>query len=164
MKTEIEKLEAAIAAANEKLAELKAAEAAQAEKAWPQNGDRYWTLDDSADIFEATWASDSIDRSRFAIGNVFRTKTDAERGNERRIVLTTLRQLARGSWGGDKADWSNCVQDKWYLFCDHSEQVWRIDYGSTCQRQGAIYFATREAAQAAIETIGADRLMGLLED
>lgn len=163
MNTEIEKLEAAIAAANEKLAELKAAGATHAEKAWPQVGDTYFFVDGDGDVVESQWDSYLIDASRMNIGNVFRTVAEAKHEIDRRKVLTELRQLARKSWGGGKVDWSNIAQGKWYLFCDHSEQVWRIDYGSACQRQGAIYFATREAAQAAIETIGADRLM-LLED
>lgn len=160
MNPEIEQLEAAIAAANEKLAELKAAEA---EKAWPKGGDTYFFVDGDGDVLDSQWDSDLRDTSRMNIGNVFRTVAEAEHEIERRMVLTELRRLARESWGGGKADWNNIAQGKWYLFCDHSEQVWRIDYGSTCQRQGAIYFATREAAEAAIETIGAERLM-LLED
>lgn len=164
MNTEIEKLEAAIAAANEKLDELKAAQAkAEADDSWPKGGDTYFFVDGACGVVESQWDSDLLDASRMNIGNVFRTVAEAEHEIDRRKVMTELRQLARKSWGGGKVDWSNIAQDKWYLFCDHSEQVWRIDYGSTCQRQGAIYFATREAAQAAIETIGADRLM-LLED
>ena len=165
MNPTIEQLEAAIAAANEKLAELKAAEAAQAEEPWPKDGDTYWAIeDDAAEAFISTWASDDTDCARMAIGNVFRTRADAEREAERRKVLTRLRQLARESWGGGKADWNNESRDKWYLFFDHSTQVWCIDYRSTCQHQGAIYFASREATHAAVETIGAERLMLLRED
>ncbi len=164
MNPTIEQLEAATAAANEKLAELKAADAAQAEKTWPRNGDRYWTLDDSADIFEATWASDSIDRSRFAIGNVFRTKTDAERGNEHRKVLTELRRLARESWGKAKIDWENSAQDKWSLRFDHNTGTWDAYVHNSLQCQGTVWFDTASAAQSAVYAIGADRLKLLLED
>ena len=162
MNPTIEQLEAAIAAANEKLAELKAQ--AKAEKTWLRNGDRYWTLDDSADIFEATWDSDSIDRSRFAIGNVFRTEADAEEEIERRKVLTELRQLARESWGGGKTDWSNSAQSKYRLQFDYYTEGWYASFCNATQQQGAVWFATEQAAHAAVETIGAERLKLLLED
>lgn len=163
MSTEIEQLEAAIEIATKRLTELKAAEAAQAEKAWPQNGDRYWTLNGGAEVLVSAWASDDTDQARMAVGNVFRTEADAEREVERRKVLTELRQLARESWGGGKADWSSNDQDKLYLYFSHNDTTWYIGRYATIQ-YSSVYFATREAAEAAIETIGAERLMLLLED
>lgn len=164
MKTEIEKLEAAIAAANKKLAELKAADAAQAEKAWPQVGDTYFFVDGDGDVLDSQWDSDLRDASRMNIGNVFRTVAEAEHEIERRMVLTELRQLARESWGGGKADWSNSAQDKWSLRFDHNTGTWGAYVYNSLQCQGAVWFDTASAAQSAIETIGADRLMLLLED
>ena len=164
MNTEIEKLEAAIAAANEKLDELKAAQAkAEADDSWPKGGDTYFFVDGACGVVESQWDSDLLDASRMNIGNVFRTVAEAEHEIDRRKVLTTLRRLARESWGGGKADWSNCVQDRWGLWFDHNTGTWDVYAHNSLQCQGAIYFASREAAQAAIETIGADRLM-LLED
>ena len=163
MNPTIKQLEAAIAAANKKLAELKEAEAI-AQKPWPQNGDPYWTIDDSAEVFESKWTTDSIDRGRLVIGNVFRTEADAEKEIERRKVLTELRRLARESWGGGKADWSNSAQNKYRLHFDYYLEGWYTSFCSHTRQQGAIYFASLEAAEAAIQTIGADRLMMLLED
>lgn len=164
MTTEIEQLEAAIAAANEKLAELKAAGATHAEKAWPQVGDTYFFVDGDGDVLDSQWDSDLRDASRMNIGNVFRTVAEAEHETERRMVLTELRQLARESWGDDKADWSNSAQDKWSLRFDHNTGTWGAYVYNSLQCQGAVWFDTREAAEAAIETIGADRLMLLLKD
>lgn len=164
MNITIEQLEAAIAAANEKLAELKAAEATQAEKAWPQNNHHYWFVDTDGRTDTSRWASDRIDAARMAIGNVFRTEEDAEREAERRKVLTRLRQLERESWGDGKADWKNTRQDKWYLFFSHHDGTWNTERYTSVQDQGSVYFATEEAARAAVETIGAERLMLLLED
>ena len=164
MNPEIEQLEAAIAAANEKLAELKAAEAAQTEKAWPQYGDTYFFVDGDGDVVESQWSSDPFDASRMNIGIVYRTVAEAEHEIDRRKVLTELRRLARESWGGGKADWSSRDKDKWYLYFLHNDAAWCIGRYTTVQDQGSVYFATHEAAEAAIETIGAERLMLLLED
>lgn len=164
MNPEIEKLEAAIAAANEKLAELKAAEAAQVEKPWPQIGADYWSADSIGVPFCCSWQGDEADAAAQSIGNVFRTKKATEQEVERRKVLIELRRLARESWGGEKPDWSSRDQDKWYLDYDHLEERWETGPRKNCQDQGVVYFATCEAALAAIGTIGAERLMLLLED
>lgn len=97
--TEIEQLKAILAEASQRIAAIEAAEAAQAEETWPKDGDTYWAIeDDGAEAFISTWASDDTDCARMAIGNVFRTRSDAEREAERRKVLTELRRLARESW------------------------------------------------------------------
>ena len=166
MNPEIEQLEAAIAAANEKLAELKAAEA-EAEKAWPQYGDTYFFVGGACDVVESQWDSDLLDTSRMNIGNVFRTVAEAEHEIDRRKVLTELRRLAKASWGGTKIDWTDDTQYKWQIrFVHDAADGGKL--GATnwlaIQYQSAVAFATEQAAKAAIETIGADRLMLLLED
>lgn len=96
--TEIEQLKAILAEASQRIAAIEAAEAAQAEETWPKDGDTYWAIeDDGAEAFISTWASDDTDCARMAIGNVFRTRADAEREAERRKVLTRLRQLAQNA-------------------------------------------------------------------
>ena len=164
MNPTIEQLEAAIAAANEKLAELKAADAAQAEKAWPQVGDTYFFVDGAGGVVESQWDSDLFDASRTNIGNVFRTVAEAEHEIERRKVLTELRRLARESRGDEKADWSNSAQSKYRLHFDYYTKGWYASFCNATQQQGAVWFATEQAAHAAVETIGAERLKLLLED
>ena len=161
MKTEIEKLEAAIAAANKKLAELKAADAAQAEKAWPQVGDTYFFVDGDGDVVESQWGNYLIDASRMNIGNVFRTVAEAEHEIDRRKVLTGLRKLAKAS---GKRDWADKNQTRYRLVYEADAMRWAHRGNQIERTQGTVYFATEESAQAAIETIGADRLMLLLED
>lgn len=163
MNPTIEQLEAAIAAANKKLAELKAAEATQAKKAWPHIGDTYWTIDEGAEVFVSAWASDDTDQARMAVGNVFRTEAEAEHEIDRRKVLTELRRLARESWGGDKADWKNDDQKKFVVVFDHQNNKFGVDDWHSSQFACCVFFASREAARAAVETIGAERLKLLLE-
>lgn len=146
------------------LAQLKAEAKASADE-WPKNGDIHWYVDASGCISWAGFNSESIsDAAALATGNIYRTKEEAEREVERRKLLTQLRKMAKASWGGGNADWSWSGQYKWELFYVHRDKEWSaIDLGQS-QTQGAIYFATGRDAEAAIETIGADRLMLLLED
>lgn len=145
------------------LAELKADVAAQVVE-WPLGGDRYWTIAEHGKILSYLFCDDKFHHDFLEFGNIFRTEEEARREVERRKVLTQLRKLARESWDGGKADWKNARQDKWYLFFDHQDGIWNIAKYTVVQDQGSVYFATREAAHAAVKTIEADRMLLLLED
>ena len=161
MNPTIEQLEAAIAAANEKLAELKAQAKAEADDSRPKRGDTYFFVNGDGDVLNAQWDSDLLDASRMNIGNAFRTVAEAEHEIERRKVLTELRQLARESWGGEKCVYS---QGEVVLYFNHNNNCWDTSRYAATQHIGTPGFASREAAHAAVETIGAERLKLLLED
>ncbi len=162
MNNEIEALKALLAEASERIAKLEAAEKV-APAPWPQDNDEYWLVYDEAAVVKSRWYSDGADQARMVMGNVFRTEAEAEQELERRKVLTELRKLAKESWGYSRPDWSNTRQGKWRLCYDHSCNIWRVVKNARQQNLGAVYFVSKEAAQAAIETIGADRRMLLLE-
>lgn len=161
MNPEIEKLEAAIAAANEKLAELKAQAKAEADDSWPKKGDTYFLVNCDGDVVNSQWGSDLLDASRMNIGNVFRTVAEAEHEIDRRKVLTELRRLARESWDGANPGWA---QSEVVLYFNHDDDCWDTSRYATTQHIGTPCFASESYALHAVETIGADRLKLLLED
>lgn len=130
---------------------------------WPKDGDSFYYIGNIG-VYHDAWEYLKADQFRLETGNVFLSREDAEREVKRRKVLTELRKLAKSSWGSGNADWSRGGQYKWELFYDHKEKEWSaLDLGLS-QTQGAVYFATGHDAEAAVKTIGADRLMLLLED
>lgn len=165
MSTELENLKAELAALAGRIAALETVEQPEAE--WPKDGDTYFFIDGDGDVLDSRWDSDLRDTSRMNIGNVFRTVAEAEHEIERRKVLTELRRLAKASWGGTKIDWTDGTQYKWQIrFAHDTADGGKFDAINwrAVQYQSAVAFATEQAAQAAIKTIGADRLMLLLED
>jgi len=84
--------------------------------------------------------------------------------DERSKVLSELRDLARKSWANRKADWSRAGQYKWELYFEHKDREWCVLDLGLSQTQGAVYFATGHDAESAVKSIGAHRLMLLLED
>lgn len=50
----------------------------QFEKFIPDSYTRYWYIDNDGTIYVATWLDRNVDKGRISIGNVFRTKEDAE--------------------------------------------------------------------------------------
>lgn len=158
-------LQQELAALRKRIDELEAQAKTEATDSWPKNGSEYYYIATDATVEYFVFDGTNFDIDVVAIGNVYRTLEEANREVERRKVLTELRKLAKASWGGGNADWSRSGQYKWELFYDHKEKEWiALDLCWLSQTQGAVYFATGHDADAAIETIGADRLMLLLED
>lgn len=162
MNNEIEALKALLAEASERIAKLEAAEKA-APPAWPQYDDTYWFIGDGLFVLTSHWADDRVDQARMAVGNVFRTESEAKQEVERRKTLTELRKLAKESWDGGGPDWTASGLGKWRLYYDHVCGIWKVIGNSQDQNLGAVYFVSEKAAKDAIETIGAYRLMLLLE-
>ena len=149
-----------LAALRARIDELEAQAKAEEAK-WPKLGDAYFYVECNGEIGESDWECDDVDAGSLALGNVYRTKEDAEREVERRKVLTQLRKLAKASGAFDLV---KPTQSKYRIVYDAQYRNWVVEINHLARTQGAVYFATEQAAKAAIETIGADRLMLLLED
>lgn len=156
MSTELENLKAELAALAGRIAALETVEQPEAE--WPKIGDTYFFVDGDGDVMDSQWGSDLFDASRMNIGNVYRSVAEADHESERRKVLTELRRLAKASWNKEPV---SCAYFSLRFTREGGPKVCIYSYPR--RELGVVYFATEKAAEAAIETIGADRLM-LLED
>ena len=116
----------------------------------PETGEQYFAINNNVNIGHFPWWNDRTDRNLLSIGNVFRTREDAEFALERLKVITELRRLAKGF----VPDWGDKNQKKWFL---HYWTEVRPDFNMAAN-YGVIYFQSREDAQAAIEAVGAKRL------
>lgn len=126
-------------------------------KEWPQEGDWFWCVSWNGFPSNEQHAGTVGDMRAISIGNVFRTEAEALQEIERRKVLTEYRKLARESWQ------SNSGGHEYYSirFCGDNVDVCVYSYKR--KELGVIYFPTYEAAESAIQTIGADSLKLLLE-
>jgi len=120
----------------------------------PEKGEKFWLIYNFGAVNgQYQWDNDAFDRGKLSIGNIFRTREDAEFMLERLKVLAELRRLAKGF----VPDWGNKHQNKWLLVCWDGSIV-RADFTATCSYGAPVYFQSREDAQAAIEAVGAERL------
>lgn len=122
----------------------------------PAMGQRYFALTIGGSIAQRYWSEDEYDLACLSIGNVYLTREAADREVERRKVIKILRDMA----GGFKPDWSDRNQQKWLL--NFAVSRWLSTSVVKLQDVGQIYFATEEAATAAIAHLG-DRLNVLRE-
>jgi hypothetical protein len=122
---------------------------------------QYWFVGSTGDICFSWWYQDGIDTARFEMGNAFKTKEEAEKELDRRILLTKFRQF-RDKCNGD---WKPTINEKkYYIFFNFEEQKFKIDW--FCQIGIFELFGTfkNEAdAERAVELFG-DEIIRLWVD
>ena len=119
------------------------------EKEFPQYGKNYWYVDDDAEVTDSEWDGGDWDQVRMSVGNVFKTKEQAEFAVEKLKVEAELRKFSRPFEYG---------KFNHYLFLDIDGDSFRTDFTSYCPPQGAIYFESEEKAQEAVSTVGKERI------
>lgn len=126
-------------------------------KVWkPKNGEDYYYIDVEGEYFSDSWDDNDFDDNAYAIGNCFKTKEEAKFVIEKLKVIAELKRFAQEH--NDKIDW-NSGSWKYYLVYDYHYPVKDISICNTIYvRRNGIFFTSKEIAQQAIETIGADRL------
>ena len=125
-------------------------------KVWkPDYDEKYYFLTSYADIDITIWANDAPDKCKYAIGNCFRTHEEAEFAVEKLKVIAELKRFAQEH--NEKIDWNNSCKKKYYIYYDYSTKTIACNF-KQYTRMSTIYFSSREIAQQAIDTIGADRL------
>ena len=112
----------------------------------PENGERYYWLDSNGLVCHNIWADDSIDRSRFEIGNCFETREEAERVVEYLKALAVVKGDATTKFveGGEN----------WIVFYNANDNALHLDCNFSHIRNGVFglpYFATEDDAKRSIE-------------
>lgn len=131
--------------------------AKQKNKVWkPEENETYYYSYSYGNIDEDTWDSSNEDRNRYALGNCFKTKEEAEFALERQKVIMELKRFAL-EHNEKEIDWSNIEQRKCFLSYQHDKNIIFIDFYYSVQIYN-IYFTSEEIAQAAIKEIGEERL------
>lgn len=123
----------------------------------PKEGDLYYFLDAEGESGCDVMTCEEIDDMRIGQGMAFASAEEAENEARRRAVMWKLKKLA----GGFVPDWSGHNPPKHFITYSNNLKQWVADYTGMYQAPNTIYFASHEAAQNAIDTLG-DELMVLL--
>lgn len=116
---------------------------------FPEYGDTYWCIDAEGIVYVNDFEGIQADRNILEIGNVFKTKEEAEFAVDKLKVEAELRKFSRPFKRGGFNH---------YIFIDtdgNHLEVNSLIYG---QPQGTIYFESKEKAKQAIESVGAERI------
>lgn len=129
------------------LAELKSR--VKEEQEFPQFGDDYWYVDSDTEVMGIAWYGGDYDQGQLSIGNVFKTKEQAEFAVEKLKVEAELRKLS-DSWDLEKTQ---------YTFSFNWEVgEFEIDYPDYNQYPGSYYFDSLDSWEQAIESVGEERI------
>ena len=119
------------------------------EKEFPQYGKNYWYVDDDAEVTDSEWDGGDWDQVRMSVGNVFKTKEQAEFVVEKLKVEAELRKFSRPFKYGD---WN------FEILWNNHENNTELDWSGYVVRQSVIYFESGEIAEKAIEAVGKERI------
>lgn len=118
------------------------------EQEFPQDGDEYWYLDTTGDIYNENWECFSFEKATLEIGNVFKTKEQAEFAVEKLKVEAELRKFSRPF----KRDSLN------FLMCFDTEEDKLFSETRRFMVQGAFYFESILQLDEAIQSVGENRI------
>ena len=142
--TTIEQIEQQITALQKQVEELKQS---QAEKPWPKEGDVFFYVTGSGEPSRFVWGISGMkDQELLEIGNIFRTREDAEsEAHARRTVAALRRQPgARGFvFGGDN----------WIITLDSPTEI-EYSKSTVLCCVSPVYFDTLANLESAIAAVG----------
>lgn len=127
----------------------------------PKNNEKFWYITDCITVNYSPFISGiQLDNMRFKNYNCFPSREQAETEAEKILVRRQLEDIARRLNKGQKIDWNNDNQYKWYInhnplgvttYSVHSNKV-----------QGVVYCLDKSFKDVAIQEIGEERLKAYL--
>lgn len=128
-------------------------------KVWkPEENETYYYSYSDGRIEKTTCDNRNMYKNRYAIGNCFKTKKEAEFALERQKVIMELKRFAL-EHNEKEIDWSNDDEQKYCLYFNHERNRIMIDNFDVSQfLSEQIYFTSDTIAQQAIKEIGEERL------
>ena len=131
-------------------------------KRWePKDNEEYWYIDSSGTVNYTRFMSEiEADTEKFENYNCFKTKGEALQEAEKILVRRQLEDIVKRLNKGEKIDWRNLEQNKYYLSCDNYNRCGKIC--CVCSNntvQGAVYCLDKNFLDVAKREIGEDRLI-----
>lgn len=122
-------------------------------KAWkPENGEEYYYIGNDGIVWKDSYGF----IIKYAIGNVFKTKEEAQNAVERLKIRAELQRYADEH--NKPIDWENHNTDKWYICFDYDDRRFVYMWKSFTRNCFQIYFTSEEIARAAVQAVGEERI------
>ena len=139
-------LQEELTALKERIAELEYH--AKDEREFPKRGDKYYFIVASGGVDWLQWDESGFGLRAQDIGNIFRTKEQAEFAVEKLKVEAELRKFSKPF---------EILLTNWLITREVDGAI-EAHWSSHAESQGTLYFESEEKAQQAIETVGIDRI------
>lgn len=150
--------------ANEFEKQVKKMKSKDESKRWrAETGNKYFFVDDYANVISCHDNNDMTDNYRFKMRNYFKTKEEAEEYKEVMNTYYDLMDLAEKLDNGEKINWNDKGQYKNSLFYDYDSDTIEQESIYGYQELGQIYCLDENFKEKAIEKIGKDKLIKLFK-
>ena len=131
-------------------------------KRWkPDNNDDYYVIRHGCVMYDCNKIQEVTDWD-YSQGNCFQTEEEAKEHLENLKTKAELRALAEELNGDVAVDWNNRIQDKYYLYISRTINELSSSYVEVHQNQGTIYCLDPTFKDKAIERIGKERLIKMI--
>ena len=127
-------------------------------KVWkPKNGELYCSCSWNGKVYSYCWSNDFFDEKNYLIGNCFKTKEEAENAVERLKIRAELQRYADEH--NDKLiDWKDARQEKWSFYFTCEDKQFGFCFNFISKDAFQIYFSSKKIAQAAVQSVGEERI------
>ena len=120
-----------------------------------KNGEEYWLLCPDGRGSDYMWDGSDFDKTRYSQGNIFKTKAEAERECDRRLLLTRFRQFRDKCNRDWKPDFEDGNLGKHYISLNHTTNMLRINFSYNLEDFNLFgYFRRESDAARAIQLFG----------
>mgnify|MGYP004518613645 CR=1 FL=1 len=125
----------------------------------PQKDELYYYLNSYNIAIPETWdASCYSDTTKWNTYNCFKNREEAEQEAEKILVRRMLEDIARRLNKGQKIDWDNNNQIKYYFYFDFLQNEMFSYHRFNQKKQGVVYCLDKNFLDIAIQEIGEERL------
>lgn len=130
-------------------------------KVWkPKIDESYYYICVDGNVDITAWLNTYGDINRYILGNCFKTREEAIKESDKRILLTKLEIWAL-EHNEEDIDWSDIFQNKYCIYYNHADNELGIESYSNDQYSQLPYFTSRELAKQFIDIFG-ERLIELV--
>lgn len=125
-------------------------------KVWkPKPTELYWYINQSGLLNNSIFSDYQTDIKQFEIGNIYKTKEEAEFARDKQIFLTKFERYLREN-EDEPVDWGNLRQTKYFVQFNHHRKSIETNFWDVHEVQGAIHTTSRKALEQFIKDNEAD--------
>lgn len=127
------------------------------------SGERYYYYGSTGMISDYYENNDEYDIKRYAMGNYFQTEEEAMSTVRKILIYTQLKDLALRLNNGEKIDWENYNQLKYFIYYDSRYKKIYTTCNYYSKELGQIYCLDENFIDIAKQKIGEENLKKLFE-
>lgn len=128
----------------------------------PEKGKAYYYVTSTLEAWTDINCNACSDIGRFEGYNCFKTRKQAEAEAEKILVRRMLEDIARRLNKGQKIDWDNNNQIKYYFYFDFLQNEMFSYHRFNQKEQGVVYCLDKNFLDISIQEIGEERLKNYL--